>query len=1160
MDAASAPVVHHSIRIRQVRRTEISVVDQVGSHYVLLSGGNRPGGLSTVRKGIDTRDGSNVAVKFVVGPSDELARKVFEREVGALRQLSHPNIVRFRDAGVDQTGTYYIVLDWVERNLKDLLAATPWDDWDTVYDTLAKPLVDGLAHAHLKGLEHRDIKPGNILIDASGQPLLADFGIAKLRQDQQQSELTVQHFRSGPYAPPELDAAAPYVRDVYSVGVVLLQCLHDAPIANYPDVLTALESVRVPPDVRTLLESCVSADYMARPSNGSMLAAEFARLARQQIVRNESPKNPIVFSLTRAAQEQLVGEHADRPTAEAALLGDLRGPTFAHYGLDRTTGKRDKATVFLFGSEHRYTLKADDRGGPGFVVTAAASPELEKLEGGRHNALELPPIFGWHVRQPANLALARNAREKFLELLDDYYYHIENPETQPRDQDGDEIFDKWLEILEARAELSRGEHEPLNYKQVELDGRRTVFTLVEPTEADLIGTDWEVTDQRSGRRGGHGEVIDQNAETLTLLSHKPLRGVPPVATLVPYDRPSAIALERQRSAVTAIRKGTVPAPDLRGVLINPATNAAPVLEQVEKWDSPLDNTKMKAVQLALGAPELLVIEGPPGTGKTRFITETVTQLLKKQPNARILIASQTHVAVDNAVERLHHVGVKGLVRLAGDESSVQPAVRQLLLDEQIRRWSESVRLRAEQHVEDLAARHGVEPSFLDAALTLEKLVAVTNELEQVERHAQELRASQAATSDLLTAVSGADPAEDFQDRIDQLADRRAVLVGEAQGHLAGALTLPATIGSDEARSAIEALLGDSPDMKELLKRLELQAQWLERIGAEDSLTAIYLSGISVVAGTCTGFLRERAVGELKFDLCIVDEASKATLTEALVPMSRSKRWILVGDTHQLPPTDEDLLRSTKILSEHALTREDIAETLFQRLVDNLPEHSRLMLDEQYRMIRPIGDLVSTCFYNGALRSPNTAGLEGYEAVAGKAVTWIDTSGLGDRRREHGEKSFANRVEADQVLRQLESIDRAIDLRLIVPEPGRKVSVLAIAPYKSQVELLQRRMAQQEFKKPFKHILVDVLSVDAVQGREADLALLSLTRSNSQGRLGFLGADYWRRINVALSRARFGLTIIGDAGFIRGTNGPLRNVLEYIEAHPNDCMVRKADRD
>lgn len=1136
------------------------MVDQVGSHYVLINGGNRSGGLSTVRRGIDTRDGSQVAVKFIVGQTDELSQKVFDREVGALRQLTHPNIVHCRDAGMDESDTYFIVLDWVDRNLNDLIEEPPWVDWDTLYEKLAKPLVDGLAYAHLKGLEHRDVKPGNILIDSAGRPLLADFGIAKLREEQQHSELTVQHFRSGPYAPPELDAPAPYVRDVYSVGVVLLQCLHSERIRSYPDVQAALESARVPPDVRTLLEACVSSNYLDRPRNGSELAAELRGIAREQVVRVEAPKNPIVFTLTRAAQVQLIGENPDRKAAEANFLGDLSGPVFAHYGLDKGTGKRDRQKLFLFGSEHRYTLKLDDRNASEFVVIAAPDLELENLEAGRHNAFEVPPIFSWHVRQSADLNIARHAQEKFIELLDDYYHRREHPVVETVDHDGDEVFDKWLEILEARAELSRGEHAPLSYNKVELDGRRTVFKLTEPAEGDLIGTDWEVTDPQSGRRSGHGEVIDQGVDSVTLLSHKSLRGVPPIATLVPYDRPSAIALERQRSAVTAIRNGTGPSPNLRNLLVDPQRNGEPIPEMIIEWASLLDDTKKRAVQLALGAPEVLVIQGPPGTGKTRFITETVTQLLRRQPGARVLLASQTHVAVDNAVDRLNKAGVKGLVRLAGNEGSVQPAVRDLLLERQIRRWSESVRSRAERHLEELATRHGVEASFLHAALTLEKLVAVTNELEQVERQALALVESQSTTSDLATAISVVDPREEFQDRIDQLADRRAVLIAQTQDRLAGVLTIPTNIDSAEARSAIEALLGSSRDHKELLKRLELQAQWLERIGSENSLAAIYLSGTSVVAGTCTGFLRERAVSELEFDLCIVDEASKATLTEALIPMSRSRRWILVGDTHQLPPTDEDLLRATRILRDHGLTKSDIEETLFQRLVDNLPEHSTLMLEEQYRMIRPIGDLISTCFYNGILRSPRTDGLEGYVAVAGKAVTWIDTSSLGERRREHGETSYANHAEAEQLLRQLEFFDNAVRHGLIAPPEGRKLEVLAIAPYKGQVELLGRRLAQREFKDPFRHLAVDVLSVDAVQGREADLAVLSLTRSNVEGRLGFLGSDYWRRINVALSRARFGLTVIGDASFIRGTNGALRNVLEYMESHPKDCIVRAAGRD
>lgn len=607
--------------------------EQVGKHYVLLNADRRSGGLSTVRKGVDTRDGSSVAVKFVVGSSDELARKVFDRETKALRSLSHPNIVKFRDAGVDDTGSFYVVLDWVDRNLVDLLEEPPWTGWDELYDLIAWPLVDGLAYAHLKQLEHRDIKPGNILIDASGTPLLADFGIAKIRGDEQHSELTVQHFRSGPYAPPELDAPVPYVRDIYSVGVVLLQCLSESKIRDFPDVGRALESADVPEEVRRLLERCVSPEPTERPANGSELASELKKISGERLAQREQPKNPVWFHLTRAAQEQLAGEPVDKARAAAKLQADLSGETFASYAVDRDSGKRDRTRIFLFGAEHRYTLKSDDDS-PQFHVIAAPAPEFEVIEVGRKHAFALPPIFSWTVNQPMNPAPSERAAQTLTQLLDDYYERLENPDSETTEEVGDELFDLWLRLLDAREDLARGEHKPLNYKKVRVEGRRSQFTLTEPHEVDLIGTDWEVLDQQSGRKFGHGEVIDQEADKVTLLTPRPLAGLPSSATLVPYDQPSAISLSRQRNAVLAVKSGTTPGPDLRPVLVDPATNVAPETVEIEAWGSELDPTKRRAVQLALGAQDVLVIQGPPGTGKTRFITETVTQFLKAQPDAR----------------------------------------------------------------------------------------------------------------------------------------------------------------------------------------------------------------------------------------------------------------------------------------------------------------------------------------------------------------------------------------------------------------------------------------------------------------------------------------------------------------------------------------------
>lgn len=1128
-------------------------MEQVGKHYVLMNTERRSGGLSTVRKGIDTRDASPVAVKFIQGPNDELSRKVFDRETRALRKLTHPNIVKFRDAGTDDTGTYFLVLEWVDKSLGDLLEHPPWDGWSDLYEEIGKPLLEGLSYAHLNQFEHRDIKPGNILIGSNGAPLLADFGIAKIRSDEQHSELTVQHFRSGPYAPPELESSTPYVRDVYSMGVLLLQCLSDFKIRDFPDVKRALESVNVPSDIRSVLEACVNPDPTERPANGSQLSSELKKIASKRLANEQQPRNSVWLDLTWTAQQQLAGEPVDRARAETKLKADLAGEVFAYFVLDQQSGKRDRDLITLIGAEHRYTLRAD-HSRKCYLVTAAPSLDLDVLEGGRRHGLCLPALFSWTARQPLNMAQSEQAASILTQLIEEFYDRKDDSSSGLPVEVGDELFDVWLRILDAREDLARGEHKPLGYKKVTSDGRRSVFVLSEPTEVELVGTDWEVSDQYSGRKFGHGEVIDQDTDQITLLSSRPLVGLPASASLIPYDSPSSISLNRQRNAVLAVQNGTNAGSDLRNVLIDPSSNAKPSEAQIVDWGNELDTTKKRAVQLALGTEEVLAVQGPPGTGKTRFITEVVTQFLKRNPEARVLIASQTHVAVDNAVERLHKAGVTRMVRLAGvDESVVEPAVRNLLLATQTQHWAESVRTRAGANIKTRAKSLGIDASNLRAALTLEQLAAVSRELEEVENHVTDLLAANLdKISDLNTAIEDEDPTERYQARLDQLNDRRKDLIIAAQRDLAGQLTIPSNIDSREAEQAIDLLLSDSAGARELLAQLRLQAEWLEAMGAEDSLTSIFLSGISVVAGTCTGFLRNKAVSQLEFDLCIVDEASKATLTEALVPMSRAKSWILVGDTHQLPPTDEELLRSSALLGEHDLTKENIKETLFQRLVDYLPEHSQVMLDEQYRMVKPLGDLISSCFYDGRLRSPREDLLPGYKEVVGATVTWLDTATMGDSRRESGSTSLANRTEAQVLVAQLESIDKAVEFGLIKVE-GRKLEVLVIAPYKRQVEELKRRLAA----KAFIHIDASVMSVDAVQGREADLTLLSLTRSNSQGKLGFLGADYWRRINVALSRARYGLTIVGDADFFRGTNSALRSVLDYMEEHPADCVVRTA---
>jgi serine/threonine protein kinase len=1137
------------------------VEDQIGHHFTLLQVGQRGGGFSTVRKGVDVRDGSFVAVKFVTAQTDELTQKLFEREARTLKDLSHPNIVRYRASGIDETNTYYLVLDWVERDLHEVLKAGPWGSWDRLYKEIALPLVDALAYAHLKQIEHRDIKPQNVLVTDTGKPLLADFGIAKIRGDEAQTTSTVAAWHSRPYAPPEINSEIPYVRDVYSVGVLLLQCLTAETLRDLTDVERAVESVDVPPDVRRLLASCVATQPGDRPKNAGDLLGELARLQQSRVAKQALLRNPVWLRITRSAAESLAGDGDARAEAIAFAQADLSGDVFAWFFIDKESGEPSRDVVFLVGDSWRFKLKVDDDRS-GAVITSASMLEFEALENHRRRALGLPRVYDWSFHKPANLAQAKSGLATLLDSIEEFYSdRVITAGTGTPEREGDDLFDTWLRVLDAREELARGEKEPLPYKQWRRKGREATFILTDPIDHDLINTEWRVKDKFTDHKYGFGEVVEHDGDRVVLLGSR-WENLPAQGMLIPHIGPDEVALNRQRDAVMSVRNGGAARPDLRELLLDPAASSEPQRVTVSHWGRPLDEDKEKAVELALGAADIFLVQGPPGTGKTSFIAELVDQCLRAKPGARVLIASQTNVAVDNALERLDNGGQVSLVRLSSaDTSRVDENVRHLLLDAQMKKWAQGVRKKAEANLSQRAETASVSADHLRAALALQQLAATISELER-------LQESQSASQELpeqtefATALKEPASTSSIQEKVDALVDLRGELFAEAQTQLSGDLTLSPDIDAGDALNAVDALIGESSDAKGLLSRLRLQGEWLQRIASDSGLATTFLDQTSVIAGTCTGFLRHRAVRHLDIDICIVDEASRATLTEALVPVSRANRWIFVGDTNQLPPTDEDLLRKSELLNEHQLTREDVTQTLFQRLAEQLPSHSKLMLSQQYRMIRPIGDMISTCFYEGHLRSPQEEGLAGYVAAYGPPVLWIDTSSLGDKRRESAPQgqatSYANRGEAKVLIDRLYVLHRSIDKEVVKLKEGMdKLDVLVIAPYVSQVEELKQQLAPHRPR--LKHLDVTVMSVDAVQGREADVALISVTRSNSKGSLGFLGPDYWRRINVALSRARYGLTIVGDAGFIKGTTGALKRVLAYVEEHPDDCAIRTAER-
>jgi superfamily I DNA and/or RNA helicase len=291
----------------------------------------------------------------------------------------------------------------------------------------------------------------------------------------------------------------------------------------------------------------------------------------------------------------------------------------------------------------------------------------------------------------------------------------------------------------------------------------------------------------------------------------------------------------------------------------------------------------------------------------------------------------------------------------------------------------------------------------------------------------------------------------------------------------------------QLRQEGRALLDDS-------RRLE--AQTVDRI----------LNGATVLCATLTG-LDSAILGQRQFDLAVIDEAAQCTEPVCWLPLLRSQSLVLAGDHCQLPPT---------ILSQEA-AEDGFGISLMERLVGRYGPLVTRRLNVQYRMNEAIMNFSSQQFYDGGLEAHASVhahvlcDLPGVTAnsMTQTPVQFIDTAGAGhDEEQESAGTSRCNPQEAEWVARQVQALlDSGISAEAIA----------VIAPYAAQVRLLREKL-------PIAGLEID--SVDGFQGREKEAVVLSLVRSNAQGEVGFL-ADV-RRMNVALTRARRKLLVIGDS--------------------------------
>jgi len=270
---------------------------------------------------------------------------------------------------------------------------------------------------------------------------------------------------------------------------------------------------------------------------------------------------------------------------------------------------------------------------------------------------------------------------------------------------------------------------------------------------------------------------------------------------------------------------------------------------------------------------------------------------------------------------------------------------------------------------------------------------------------------------------------------------------------------------------------------------------------------------------------------MNFDVVFIDEAAQGLEAATWIPILKAKKVILAGDHCQLPPT----------IKSQIAAKEGLAETLFEKVIHRKPIAAH-MLQVQYRMPEAIMGFSNEWFYEGKLIADESTKSHFFSSEE-SSLEWIDTAGSGYSDQLEAESlSTFNPEEARFACTYLNDLIKRIGIGQF---RQNNWNVGLIAPYGAQVRLL-RKLIFETYDFPNLKAFGDMITIDTVdgfQGQERDLMLISLVRSNEKGEIGFLSDT--RRMNVALTRAKRKLVIIGDSGTL-AQNPFFDGLLKYFE--------------
>ena len=589
------------------------------------------------------------------------------------------------------------------------------------------------------------------------------------------------------------------------------------------------------------------------------------------------------------------------------------------------------------------------------------------------------------------------------------------------------------------------------------------------------------------------------------------------------------SFRKRRHAVARVVAGRAQIPSLISYF-DPNASA-----QVEQYDIPVDEATLRSYKLNEGQRNAFrrvlrigpvgLLQGPPGTGKTRFIGALVDFLLRERHAQNILFVGQSHVAVNTGAEKilefLDDTDFDGLTRI-GNPSALSDRLVPYHPDRLRLSYREKFRANMQNRIAQMSEALSAPQDFVaEVADIYFDLWPLASQIDS-----DDVQGDRAAASwrTLATLKYQADADIPPRDLIDW------AVVRSASAHR--------VLSQDVVRRT-----------NDLVK---LSLGWVDCLATERGFDEFLARTRQVVCGTCVGVGRHKlGVTTGKFDWVIIDEAGRCDPGELAVPMQAAKRVLLVGDHRQLPPQhDKEVLAeaATKLGADGEALHGSDFERAFTSAYGT---QVGVTLLDQYRMSPAICSLVSE-FYVEPLRTargPVAEWQKTLPAPLNADGVWLDTSTV----RRSGEttvgKSQVNHAEIETIIEVLKSLVRRDEYwkKLVARADEEAPAVGVVCMYGAQKLALRDRIDKtSELRSARKEIRVD--TVDAYQGRQNVIVIVSLVRNNPGRYPGFL--RHPERVNVAFSRAQDKLIIVGAATMWRDDSA--RNRLARILKKMRGC--------